>query len=229
MNQAKTCGGSMQTVVASDLPILDLLRRRDGMTVAEFEAELGVTGTAVRQHLNRLLAQGYVRREREGASGRGRPSHRYRLTSAGRRHAGANFADLAVVLWQEVRAVPDAQLRRGLLQRIAERLTKVYRQQLQGETLVERMEALADLFQQRQIPFEVQQAPGQLPVLTALACPYPDLADRDRTVCAMERLLISDLLDHPMTLDHGRTGGVGCCTFQPHVAATAGCENGGAG
>ena len=48
----------MQALIPSDIAILDLLRKRDGMTVADFEAALGVTATAVRQRLNRLLAQG---------------------------------------------------------------------------------------------------------------------------------------------------------------------------
>ena len=212
-------------MVPSDLTILDLLRKRDAMTVADFEAALAVTATAVRQRLNRLLAQGLLQRELEESGGRGRPSHRYRLTQAGRRHAGVNFADLAVALWQEVRSLPDAQLQRGLLQRIAQRMTSIYREQLRGETLVERMEALAELFQQRQIPFEVRRDQGKPPVLTALSCPYPGLAEQDQSVCAMERLLISGLLDRPVTLDQCRLSGASCCTFQPQEAVVVGVGN----
>jgi predicted ArsR family transcriptional regulator len=195
------------------------------MTVADFQSALGVTATAVRQRLNRLLAQGYLQREAEESGGRGRPGHRYQLTEAGRRHAGVNFTDLAVALWQEVRAVPDAQLQRGLLRRIADRMTDHYRDQLQGETLPERMDSLAELFQQRQIPVEVQQTGGELPVLSVLACPYPDLADQDQAVCAMERLVIADLLDHPVTLDQCRLSGASCCTFQPREEVSAATEN----
>ena len=78
-------------LVPSDVTILDLLRKRRWMSVSEFRDALGVTATAVRQRLTRLMAQGYVRREAIESSGRGRPSHRYELTTEGRRKTGANF------------------------------------------------------------------------------------------------------------------------------------------
>ena len=52
---------------------LDLLRKHDAMTVAEFEEAMGVTATAVRQRLNRLLALGYVERDAEETGGRAVP------------------------------------------------------------------------------------------------------------------------------------------------------------
>ena len=93
------------------------------------------------------------------------------------------------------------ELQRGLLRRIADRMTSFYREQLRGETLAERMEALADLFPAAADSDRGSASTeGELPYWSLLACPYPDLADQDRTVCAMERLLISDLLDHPVSL-----------------------------
>jgi predicted ArsR family transcriptional regulator len=216
----------MPSLCSSDATLLDLLRKQEAMTVAQFEQALGVTATAVRQRLNRLLALGYVARDAEGTSGRGRPSYQYRLTNTGRRSGGANFADLAMALWQELRAVPDSAVRRGLLRRVAQRLKEGYRLTTRGGTLDDRMEAVAKLFRDRQIPFEVQRRPGQLPVLTALACPYPELADEDRTVCAMERMLISDLLEHPVALERCRLTGGGFCTFEPSRTGTAEVETG---
>jgi predicted ArsR family transcriptional regulator len=216
----------MSSVCPSDANLLDLLRKQDSMTVAQFEEALGVTATAVRQRLNRLLALGYVERDAEGTRGRGRPSYRYRLTMAGRRNAGVNFADLAIALWQELRSLKDRDVQRGLLQRIAQRLQAGYRTAAEGATLDQRMEAVAKIFRDRQIPFEVQHRPGQLPVLTALACPYPELADEDRTICAMERMLISDLLEHPVTLERCRLNGSKVCTFEPSDPAVTAMETG---
>ena len=72
---------------SSDEAVLDLLRERDSLGVSQLAEELAVTATAVRQRLSRLMAQGYVARHAEKA-GRGRPSHRYRLTKDGYRKAG---------------------------------------------------------------------------------------------------------------------------------------------
>ena len=206
----------MSTFLATDRTVLDLLRRHERMTIADFERELEVTATAVRQRLNRLLASGYVDRQKSPApSGRGRPSHWYVLTAAGQRKTGANFADLASVLWDEVRSISDPDVRRGLLQRISLRLADLYRSDVvRSTTVMDRMKAAAGIFGERQIPFDVQQTPGELPVLTALACPYPELAEKDRSICAMERMMLSELVGERLTLDQCRLDGDSCCTFQ---------------
>jgi predicted ArsR family transcriptional regulator len=142
----------------------------------------------------------------------------YVLTTKGRRKTGANFADLAIALWQEIRAIDDPEVRRGLIQRISRRLAEVYRDRICGETLEERMEQVAELFSSRQMPFLVEKAEkaGELPVLTALACPYPDLAEQDRTVCSMERILFSELLGEPVRLSTCRLtdDGAHWCSFE---------------
>lgn len=205
--------------VPNDRIVLDLLRKRDRMTVAEFATALGVTATAVRQRLNRLLSSGYIERRKEAASGRGRPSHWYCLTDEGRRNTGSNFADLAIALWDELRAIPDLEVRRGLLQRLAARLADVYRSQIAQGTAGDKMRSVAGLFAERQMPFEVDET-GGLPVLTALACPYPDLAERDQSICAMERMMFSELMGERVVLDQCRMNGDACCTFQPATTAS---------
>ena len=50
------------------------------------------------------MADGLIERRTEKA-GRGRPNHRYSLTEKGERAGGTNFADLAIVLWEEIKAV----------------------------------------------------------------------------------------------------------------------------
>lgn len=207
-------------IVPSDVAILDLLRKRDTITVSELAKILEVTATAVRQRLTRLMAQGYVQRTATKA-GRGRPSHHYVLTNAGRRKTGANFADLAMALWEEIRAIQDVEVRRGLLQRISRRLSDLYAGQVRGETLAEKMESLAELFAERKVPFSVEQSAEGLPILHALACPYPELAEKDRTICAMEKILFSDLLGRSLSLSRCRLDGESCCTFEVRPEGTS--------
>ena len=57
------------------------------------------------------------------------------------------------------------------------------------------MNSMAALFRTRQVPFEVEKRDGELPVLTALACPYPELAEKDRSICAMERMMFAELFE----------------------------------
>lgn len=204
-------------VESSDIALLDLLRKHGPLSVAQLKAAMDVTATAVRQRLVRLLAQGDIERHTERMR-RGRPVHRYGLTEKGRRRAGANFADLAMALWEEIREIKDPEVRRGLLQRISRRLATLYASRIHGSSLDERMESLAALFRERQIPFEVDRT-HELPLLQATACPYPDLAEHDRTVCSMERIMFSELLGEPLRLSHCRLDGHNCCTFEPTSGA----------
>ncbi|HIN94988.1 MAG TPA: ArsR family transcriptional regulator [Planctomycetes bacterium] len=198
-------------LVPSDVAILDLLRKQQ-MTVAQLSAAMQVTATAVRQRLNRLLAQQYITRTAVKA-GRGRPSHRYLLTSKGERQTGANFADLAIALWQEIRSIDNLEIRRSLFERISKRLTVMYGDQIQAETIAERLDQFGDLLTDREIPFSVSKE-GDLPVLTMLACPYPGLAEQDRSVCSMERMLLADVLGTSVALTECRLDGDSCCTFE---------------
>jgi len=196
----------------SDAALLNLIRRSGGATVAELADAAEVTPTAVRQRLTRLMAQGLVQRHQQRA-GRGRPTHRYVLTEKARRLAGSNFADLAVVMWRELRNVPDLQVRRGLFKRLAERMAEMYAPEVRGQSLSERIESVVELFAEREVQFEAGQSAG-LPVLNAVTCPYPELAEQDRTICSMERILFSELLGEQVSLSRCRLDGETCCTFQ---------------
>ena len=199
----------------SDTGLLDILRKSGPRSVAQLAKEMKVTATAVRQRLVRLMGQGEIERTTERIT-RGRPVHRYSLTEKGRRRAGANFADLAIALWAEIREIKAPEVRRGLLQRVSKRLATFYAGQIRGLTLEEKMESLAEMFRERRIPFEVQGS-HELPILHATACPYPDLAEQDRTVCSMERILFSELLGENVRLSNCRLDGHNCCTFEPSV------------
>src|SRR5688572_9050008 len=91
----------------SDERLLELMRSRGSVSIAEAIEAGGVTATAVRQRLTRLMREGLVERSTE-RRGRGRPGHRYSLTEKARRQAGNNYADLSMALWQEIRNLKDA-------------------------------------------------------------------------------------------------------------------------
>jgi len=200
----------------SDKAMIDCLRREGAVTISALVAEMGVTATAVRQRLRRLMSEGLIERQTERKT-RGRPNHRYSLTEKGERKAGTNFGDMAAVLWEEVKNIEDPTVRRGLLKRIAGRLVERYRDDVSGDTLGERMTAMAELMGERDIPFRVDTT-GELPVLAALACPYPELAKVDRGVCTMEKLMLSEILGENVRLSECRLDGANCCTFTPSVS-----------
>jgi predicted ArsR family transcriptional regulator len=191
--------------------VIDLLRHHGAMSVHDLAQKMGVTATAVRQRLTRLTAKGWVNRVAEKAV-RGRPSHKYSLTEQGQKAAGNNMADLAEALWQEVRSIRDPGIRNGLLQRIARTVARQYASRVTATGAAARMRQVAELMGDRSIPFS-QDGTQDLPVLTAWACPYPTLAEQDRGVCAMENLVLTELVGEKVKLSECRLDGGNCCRF----------------
>lgn len=211
----------------SDRLLLDHLRRHRAASVGDLGRLLGVTATAIRQRLNRLMAEGLIERTRrqsgieEGEKpGRGRPSYDYCLTERGREAVGDNVRDLAEILWDEVRSIDDPAIRVGLVKRVAGRLAKKYAGAIEGEQLADRMRDLTRLMGEREVPVEVDES-GGLPVLTMLACPYPRLAEHDRSICSVEKVMLSEVLGQGVRLSECRLDGDGCCSFEPSGAASA--------
>ena len=200
-------------ILASDVAILDLLRQQDEMTIAGLTEAMGVTGTAVRQRLVRLLGQELIERSK-APSARGRPRYVYRLTTRGRRRTGENFADLAIALWHEIQEIEDPVVRDGLMERISRRLAAMYAEQVDGNSIQQRMQAVKTLFADRQLSVKVNTK-DRLPVISVEACPYPELAEHDRDICSMEGMLFSEMLGVRMNLTSCRLDGDCSCTFEP--------------
>lgn len=206
----------VEHVESSDSGLINLLRREaDGLRIADIAQRMAVTATAVRQRLNRLMMAGDVERvaARAAEAGRGRPHHVYRLTDQGRQADGSNLADLALALWDEIRSIADVEVRRGLLARLSGRLAGFYLAHVDGDTPREKMDSLASFLTQRDIPFAVETK-NELPVLKAYACPYTELAEQDRSVCAMESMLFTELIGERLQLSRCRLDGETCCTFE---------------
>ena len=218
----------LPTLHGSDEPLVDLLRGGASLSVPELTAAMGVTATAVRQRLQRLMKAGVVVREPspvEGTASRGRPSHVYRLSEMGRRLGGDNFRDLAMVLWQEVRQIEEPSVRRGLLARIGRSLAEACRTRTDvfssASSPVERLSSLATALRDRQIACECSHSDtdGQLAVLTTHTCPYPQLAEVDRGICAAERVMLEELAEAPVRLTECRLDGDACCRFTVSAAS----------
>ena len=144
----------------SDRSLLDLIRRHGPLTVNDMARHLNVTATAVRNRLTRLVGSGMVERQAE-QGGRGRPRHVYQASVEAHKRLGQNYADLAVVLWDEMmRTVEDRKLRRLSFGRITDRLAELYRAQVTGDEWEGRLVQLGTILHDRGIETEVTAGDG---------------------------------------------------------------------
>jgi len=212
---------------ATDAAVIELLRVDAALEIGDLAQSLGVTATAIRQRLDRLMRSGMVERKTVSRP-RGRPAHAYSLTAEGRRIGGDNFRDLAMVLWREVRSVREPSVRQGLLSRIGSAMAAMVRPEVSGENAAERLRSLAAVMRRRHVSCDVEQAAdGTLAVLTSYSCPYPDLAEQDRSICAAERLMLQDLAGCSVALSECRLDGGSCCRFTADESGASASEPGG--
>jgi predicted ArsR family transcriptional regulator len=199
-------------IEAGDRKFLERLHELDGATIQDICAETGVTATAVRQRLARLQRMDLVARELV-RSGRGRPHHIYRVTDAARRELGNNYADLARILWRELRNIEEPELRA----RVAGRVEAAFVEQLGRVSprapLADRLEQLASALQDRGFDVEIDKS-GQLPILRENNCPYFELASADPSICELEQSVFGRVLQADLKLTQCCLDGHHCCEFQ---------------
>jgi len=201
----------MVAVVDEDL-VLQTLLSEGPKTVQELTQRCSITATAVRHHLNRLMARGLVKR-RAQRHGRGRPRHVYFVPDEVRSELGNNFTDLAIALWNELDAHADRPLAIRLLKQVGDRLGRSYRALIEAASVRERLARLVGLFRRRGLVAEVAPAAEQGLVLRLISCPYQQLAEGDRKVCGIERRVLTTALDAEVRLSRCRLDGEPCCEF----------------
>ena len=105
VNQVCDPESSSASITATPAPlteakrrIVDRLKRVDDATAAELASGLGLTGAAIRQHLDALAANGLVVARPRPVQGRGRPASAWALTDLARELFPDRHADLTVEL-----------------------------------------------------------------------------------------------------------------------------------
>lgn len=201
----------------ADHEFLSRLNRRGACTVQDLCEALNVTATAVRQRLIRLMSAGLVERETVPA-GRGRPSHAYRVTGAGRRQLGDDYGAMARLLWREMKQIEDTAIRTRLMSRLRDALVERYGAARSGTSLGDRFRHLQRELNQQGFQVDVderQRGDELLPVLREHNCPYHDLAAEDSLICHLEQSVFEEVLGTPVALTQCCRDGHSCCEFEP--------------
>lgn len=207
-----------------DREFLERMQPLGAVTIQDLCDSVKVTQTAVRQRLNRLLSGGWILRQTVKAH-RGRPYHSYTVSPAGLRELGDNYADLAQILWRELRNIPDAGIRKILEGRIRDALVEQYSKSVNAPELRERMQQLAALLESSGFSVHAvdvtTDGPRSLPVLRENNCPYHELAASDESICDLEQQVFERVLGVPLTMTHRCRNGDGHCEFHPIEAFPA--------
>jgi predicted ArsR family transcriptional regulator len=191
--------------------VLKTIQMYGRASIKDVASELGVTTSAVRLHLTQLQANGAIRAEkvREGV---GRPYYVYSVTPQAHNLFCRDYGDLAKLLLEEVGETQGTEALQGVLRRVAGRMAALYKEQVGGLALSDRINAWAELLDQRGIAVEVESTPEGF-LLKEYGCPYQNVALENRAVCEMERQVMARLLESGVKLTQCVLDGHRGCQF----------------
>jgi predicted ArsR family transcriptional regulator len=195
----------------SSRQILEFMQRNGAVTIKDLESLLGVTTTAVRQHLVALQGEGYVAWQAVN-DGVGRPRHVYKLTEKAREFFACNCDDLALTLLEEVFAVEGRERALMLLDRVGNRLARRYAPGVRSSVLQERVSQLAETLERRGVLTDVTVLDDDAIMLKTYNCPFHELAQEHREICEMDEKMMGAILGSEVSLS--------ACLFDGH----AGCS-----
>jgi predicted ArsR family transcriptional regulator len=171
--------------------ILVLLRRHGRLSAPRLAELLQLTSVGVRRHLVLLERDGLVDSTTEKPR-RGRPTAVYRLTDAGLETFPRHYDEVAREALTFLKGRDAATLSAFLAWR-NERLAASYAGRVEGATLAERTDALAEVLNEQGFMAEVEPADGGLR-LCQHNCTVEHLATELPDLCASEAKLFERLL-----------------------------------
>jgi predicted ArsR family transcriptional regulator len=191
--------------------VLKAIQVRGEASIKDVASDLGVTTSAVRLHLTQLQANGAVRAEkvREGV---GRPYYVYSLTPQAHNLFCKDYGDLTKLLLEEVGESQGAEALQAVLRRVGSRMASLYKAQVDGQLLSERLASWAELLDQRGVTVEIAKTDEGY-TLQEYGCPYQNVAIGNRAVCEMERQVMARLLESGVKLTQCVLDGYRGCQF----------------
>lgn len=192
--------------------IVEYLQRHASATIKELEQVLGITSTAVRQHLTGLQAAGYVARSTVNA-GVGRPYHAYVATEESRKLFDCHCDDLALTMLEEMFEMVGPDNIAHLLKRVSGRLANRYGGSVKSPLLLNRVQEMAGVLGRLGVLTDVVPQDSNTIILKTYNCPYHELAQEHRQICEMDQEMMQQVLGHDVALNACIMDGDGGCSF----------------
>lgn len=200
------------------LNILNSLQRRPA-TVDQLSTELGMAAAAVRRHLeilqrDRLVAFEPVRRKP------GRPEHLFALTDAGQELMPKRYHILLQRLLHglngsvngSVNGSANGDAAKALLAGVARAMVEEHRSRAPEGGDIDRVALLRRILEDEQFSPAVEESPEGV-LVTLHNCPYRGVATHSEVICHLDRELIAEVLDAPVSSTARINQGHLLCTY----------------
>ena len=191
-----------------------LLRHKSGASVDELATVLGVTRTAVRQHLAALMRDGLVAPGAERPSG-GRPQRLVLLTDEGKEAFPRRYSWFAQLLIEAITKEHGAAGLRTRLGRIAAAVVAQFRpSSSNSDSRRKKVEKLAVLMDELGYDARTTKDVESAPTIEADNCIFHELARKNPDICHFDVALFSGFTDGAVDLHECMARGGHVCRFR---------------
>jgi predicted ArsR family transcriptional regulator len=198
--------------------ILELLKERDGATVAELAESLNMAPVSVRHHLDILQGDNLISVERLERKGNvGRPQQVYALTNVANEHFPDNFAALAAGLVRQLKKVLPPEQVEAAFKALAQDFADKIQPDLAQLSLEERLEEVTRFLNERGYlaRWEINEdAEDGSFLLHKCNCPYAGVSDEHNELCLMDQALINELMGESCQRIQSMAKDGRCCTYR---------------
>ena len=196
--------------------VLEALKRRGEATADELSGTLGVSSSAVRQHLSALRAAGLIEARQERGQP-GRPADRYRTTDRAEPLFVPVDDDLSIELLTLIDD-EDPDLVQRVFDRRRARLVDDARHRLDGSTFDERVERVTELLDAQGYLSDFERVSDRHYRINLHSCAVWSVASRFRQACASELEFLQQVLpDAEVTRTTHKTSGAHTCAYDIHL------------
>jgi predicted ArsR family transcriptional regulator len=196
--------------------ILQYLKEHGAATVDELAEMLGLTSVTVRHHLDILRGDELVGEPQiRHRATPGRPQYAYALTEKATAHFPKNYCDLAATVLDEMRADSPPERVNVFFEGVAQRLSAMAPAAGADEPLDERLERAVTFLNNQGYVAHWERTPEGY-VLHTCNCPYEALTPRNPELCAMDLVLVGNLLGTlPQRISRVADGATSCAYLVP--------------
>lgn len=185
-------GPALAELPATRRALLVALRKRGEARAEELAAELGITVSAVRQHLHSLAAADLVV-HREERPGPGRPRHVYRLGAAADALFPRSYGELTVELLDYIGDEDPALVQRAFERRRRARVERV-QERLEGLSFAARVAEVARVLDEDGYLAECERLPDGSYRILEHNCAILAVAQRYGHACGTEIAFLREVL-----------------------------------
>lgn len=173
--------------------IMQMLKANGELSTKDITERLGITGMAVRRHLETLKNDGYIE-ARIVKQPMGRPVSLYSLTDAAEDFFPRNYHALALDLLTELEQEAGDEMISLLFDKRKDSLRKRYADIVSSEELEQRVSALAQIQNDNGYMVEYKKITDEEYIIEELNCPISQVANRYQHACRCELELFESLL-----------------------------------